>query len=269
MIMEKKNSAGYKPIEAMTVAASQLLHDGEVVFVGTGLPMLAAILAKNTHAPDLVMVTEAGIYDPNPEHLPMSVSDARWFKGSPWSGGPVELMNFFLQKGRIDVGFLGGAQVDKYGNGNSTVIGDYLHPERRLPGSGGACDIAIQSKRTILIMMHEIRRFVEKVDYITSPGWKCPGYPQQDNLMDRTELGLAGGPDAVVSDMGVMKFDPRSREMYVKFYFSGLGITPEKIQEHTGFTIDISRAEPLPPPEKVLFDILRSKVDPEGLFLGR
>ena len=202
---KKTHSAadGYILMEMLAVSASREIKDGEVVFAGTGLPMLAALLAKATHAPNSVMVTEAGIYDPSPLHMPTSVSDSRWYYNSPWSAGPHELMHYFLQAGRIDVGFLGGAQIDRYGNLNSTVVGDYNHPKRRLPGAGGASDIAILSKRTIISMVHEKRRFVDSVDYITTPGWKCWKYPEHE-LVAREELDMWGGPAAVVSDMGVM-----------------------------------------------------------------
>ncbi len=265
--MSSVNKA-YTLIEMLAVSAARIINDFDVIFIGTGLPMLAALLAKHTHAPNIVMMTEAGIYNPNPIDLPMSVSDSRWFYRSSWSTGPIEVMNMFLQKQRIDVGFLGGAQIDRYGNINSTVIGDYLAPIRRLPGSGGACDIAVKANRTIIIMVHEKRRFVERVDYITGPGWKCYKFPNR-TLVSREELGLWGGPEAVISNMGIMKFDKETKEMYLAYYFEDIGITPEIIRSNTSFNIDTSRAKPAVPPTEEELEVLRCRVDPEGILLQR
>jgi len=156
--------------------------------------------------------------------------------------------------------------VDKYGNLNSTYIsGEYFNPNKRFEGSGGACDIAAMANRTIIIS-HEKRRFVEAVDYITSPGWKCWDFTGK-NMVDRNSLGLRGGPYAVVSTLGVMKFDQKTHEMYVDAYYADLGVTLGQIKAETSFQIDISRAHPALPPVAEELEVLRNKVDPEGMYM--
>lgn len=256
----------YSRLEMMAVASSRLLRNDDVALVGTGLPLVGATLAKFTHARDMYIVMEAVAFDSKPLALPFCVADPRAVYQTPWVPSAAEVMGQLLQNKKIDTGFLGGAQVDKYGNLNSTCIGDYWQPKTRLEGSGGACDIAAMAKRTIIIMAHEKRRFVEEVDYITSPGWKVRTRDGR-GLVDRRELGMWGGPDAVVSTMGVMRFDPETHEMYVDLYYEDLGVTLHDILENTGFDIDISRAQPSAPPTAVELDILRNVVDHEGIFM--
>lgn len=257
--------------ESMAVHASRQIRNKDKVIVGTGMPLVAAIIAKNCHAKDAVMLMEAGPYDSSPLALPSCVADPRGFVGAPWVADPVEMMGMILQKGRIDLGFLGGAQVDKYGNLNSTVLGEYRHANVRLPGSGGASDIAALAKRNLIIIAHEKRRLVEKVDYLTTPGWKVYPYADgkriKDKLVDRKEIGLSGGPEAVVTTMGVMRFDAETKEMYVAEYYADLGVTLEMIKENTGFAIDTSRACPVNPPTKEELYILREVADPEKIFM--
>jgi glutaconate CoA-transferase subunit B len=256
----------YSRLEMMVVAASRLLCVGERVIVGTGIPLVAAILAKKTHAREMVMVMEAVAFDSDPESLPFCVADPRAVYRTTWTPTSAEVMGHFLQSGKIDVGFLGGAQVDRYGNLNSTCIGDYWQPRKRFEGSGGASDIASLAKRTIIIMNHEKRRFVDRVDYVTSPGWKCRALDWKSDVM-RAEVGLDGGPHAVVSTLGVMKFDESSREMYVETYYDDLGVTVEDIRRMTEFDIDLSRARPMKPPTAEELTVLREKVDPEGIYM--
>jgi glutaconate CoA-transferase subunit B len=256
----------YNRQEMMAIAGARLLKDGEIVLVGTGLPLVSALIAKYTHAPDLIMTMEAGMYDSKPEALPFCVADPRGAYKNPWIGTAFELMAQLLQNQKIDVGFLGGAQVDRYGNLNSTCIGAYSKPDKRFEGSGGASDIAILAKKTIIIMAHERQRFVENVDFITSPGWMVSRYP--DRLpVPREELDMWGGPYAVVSTMGVMRFSEDTHEMYLEGYFADLGVTPEAVAENTGFPIDVTKAVPIPTPTEEELLILRSKVDPEGIFM--
>ena len=256
----------YSRLEMMVVAASRLLCEGERVLVGTGIPLVAAILAKKTHARDMVMVMEAVAFDSDPESLPFCVADPRAVYRTTWTPTSAEVMGHFLQSGKIDVGFLGGAQVDRYGNLNSTCIGGYWQCQKRFEGSGGASDIASLAKRTIIIMNHEKRRFVERVDYVTSPGWKCRALDWKSDVM-RAEVGLDGGPHAVVSTLGVMKFDESSREMYVETYYDDLGVTVEDIRQMTEFDIDLSRDRPMEPPTAEELAVLREKVDPEGIYM--
>ena len=259
-------TTAYSNLEMMVVAASKLLLDDEKVLVGTGVPLVAATLAKKTHAKKMKIMMEAVAYDSNPESLPFCVADPRAVYNTKWSPTSVEVMGHFLQSGRIDKGFLGGAQVDKYGNLNSTCIGDYNKPVKRFEGSGGASDIALMSNRNIIIMHHEKRRFVDQVDFISSPGWRCRALDGKSLAM-RSEMGLHGGPYAVVSTLGVMKFDDITKEMYVDTYFKDLGVSLEMIQQETTFDIDISRAKALSPPTEIELNILRKKVDPEGIYM--
>ena len=251
---------GYKLIELMAVAAAREIQDGEVVFTGTGLPMLGGMLAQHTHAPNCVLVFETGTVDPQLAHLPMAVSDPRVMRLASTAGGLLDVFST-LQAGYVDVGFLGGAQIDIFGNINSTSVGDYHHPSVRFTGSGGACDIACLAKRTIIIAPHEKRRFPERVDYITSPGWLSgPGA--------REKVGLPrGGPSAVVTTMGVIRFNNETKRAYLASYYPGL--TSEIVAQNTGFQLDTSRAVETESPTEEEIRILRDVVDPEGVFLQR
>lgn len=256
----------YSNLEMMVTAASRLIQNGQKVLVGTGLPLVAGALAKKTHAKKMKMLMEAVAYDCDPESLPFCVADPRAVYKTKWLPTPIEVMGQYLQSGAIDVGFLGGAQVDKYGNLNSTCIGSYKNPVKRFEGSGGASDIALMAQNTIIIMCHQKRRFVDSVDFITSPGWFCRQMDGKSQAM-RSDMGLSGGPYAVVSTMGVMKFDDTSKLMYVDTYYKDLGIELETIQKETGFEIDVSRAQPILPPTPNELETLRTKVDPEGIYM--
>ncbi len=253
--------------EMLAVAGARCIEDNETVFIGFGLPMISSILAKNTHAPNCTLITECGIYGPKPLELPMAVADARWYQGIPCTIDTVKVMNMVLQNRKIDKSFLGGAQVDRYGNINSTVTGDYLHPKRRLNGSGGASDIAAMANSTIITIDHEPRRFVEKVDYLTSPGWKCKD-DETGEMKFREELGMWGGPKKVISNLGIMEFDEDTKEMYVAYYYKELGVTLDDIIKNTSFDIDVSRAKPFEMPTKEEIDMLRNQIDPEGIYIG-
>jgi glutaconate CoA-transferase subunit B len=163
--------ADYSASEMMVVAAARQLRDDQVVFVGVGLPLLAAILAKRTHAPHAILLCESGIVDGNPARLPLSVADPALVDGTASIATMLDYFQLYLLGGRVDVGFIGGAQVDRWGNVNSTVIGPYKRPKVRLPGSGGACEIAAHARQVWVIMPQTPRRFVAQVDFITSPGW--------------------------------------------------------------------------------------------------
>ena len=254
------DAPSYELTELMAVAAAREIKDGEVVFAGTGLPMLGVMLAQRTHAPTCVIIFEAGTADSQLAHLPMSVGDPRVMRGAAMAAGLMEVFTYVLQAGRVDVGFLGGAQVDRYGNINSTSIGpNPRRPSVRFSGSGGACDIACLAKRTIIIAKHEKRRFPEKVDYITSPGWL-------EGTTTRQRSGLVrGGPSAVVTTMGVMRFRPESKEMYLASYHPG--VTARAVAGATGFPLDTQEAVVTPAPSPEELRILREEVDPERIFL--
>src|SRR5512142_2999172 len=172
----------YSASELMTINSARLLRDGDVVFVGVGLPNLACNLARRTHAPNLTMIYEAGVIGAQPARLPLSIGDPTLVTGAASICSMYEIFALYLQRGLIDVGFLGGAQIDRYGNINTTVIGPYGQPKVRLPGSGGACEIATSARRTLIIGTHQRRRFPERVDFVTSPGYL-------EGRADRTRRG--------------------------------------------------------------------------------
>jgi glutaconate CoA-transferase subunit B len=252
--------ADYSLTELMAVAAANEIQDGEVVFAGTGLPMLGAMLAQRTHAPDCCIIFEAGTVASQLAHLPMSVGDPRVMRGAAVAAGLSEVFTYVLQAGRVDVGFLSGAQIDRFGNINSTAIGqDPFHPQVRFAGSGGSCDIACLACRTVIIAKHEKRRFPERVDYITSPGWLTGGH-------SREKAGLIrGGPAVVVTTMGVMRFHPVTREIYLESFHPG--ISAQEVADETGFPLNIEGAIETPTPSAEELYILREIVDPERIFL--
>ncbi len=259
--MEKKYAKKFSLMELMAVAAAREIRDHEIVFAGTGLPMLGSMLAQNTHAQNCVIVFEAGAVDCKLAHLPMSVGDPRTMRMASTATGLFDVFSSILQRGWIDVGFLSGAQIDAYGNINATCIGDYHKPKVRFPGSGGSGDIACLSKRTIIIAVHEKRRFPERCDYITSPGWI-------DGPDGRKKAGLPwGGPEAIITTMGVLRFDEKTKRAYLASYHPSL--TAEQVKENTGFDLDISRAKETEPPTESEIKILREKVDPELIFLKK
>jgi glutaconate CoA-transferase subunit B len=250
----------YSPSEMMVVAAARHLADGQVIFVGIGLPFLAAILAKRTHAPRAVLLCESGIVDGDPNRLPLSVADPALVDGAVSIATMLDYFNLYLFGGKVDVGFIGGAQVDRWGNVNSTVIGPYARPKVRLPGSGGAWEIAAQARQVWIIMPQDRRRFVEKVDFVTSPGW-CGG-PE-----GRRALGYrGGGPALVISDKGLFRFEA-SGEMFLAAVHPGA--SPQGVQAATGWPLKV--AEPLEspaPPTPAELRTLRD-IDPARIFLDR
>ncbi|HVH22487.1 MAG TPA: CoA-transferase [Pseudonocardia sp.] len=216
----------------MTVAAARALRDGQVCFVGIGLPSTAANLARRLHAPNLVLIYESGTLDSRPEQLPLSIGDGVLAESALSVVSVPEVFNYWLQPGRVDVGFLSGAQIDRFGNINTTVIGSYAEPAVRLPGSGGAPEIAASCREVIVIMRHQRRAFVELVDFVTSVGHGIgPG--------DRARLGLRGaGPVRVITDIGVLEPDPASAELVLTALHPGG--TAERAMAETGWTLQVS-----------------------------
>lgn len=257
----------FKPIDLLAVAAAREVNDGDIVFTGTGLPMLAITLAQLTTAPGAVCIYEAGSIDGRPISLPTSVGDARCIYQASIASGMFDVFNQ-LQRGVVDLAFLGGAQVDKYGNVNTTGIGKYgIRPEKRLTGSGGNSDISSLARKTVFIMVQEKRRFREKVDFITSPGWRIPKWPTGE-IVDKKDVynkAFRGGPQAVISDMGVFRFDDNG-EMYLDTVHPGF--TPDQVRENCSFDLNISRVtgETQPPTYHEL-ELLYNQIDPEGIFL--
>src|SRR5512136_24228 len=219
----------YSPSELMIINAARLLKNGDVVFVGVGQPNLACNLAKRTHAPNLVMIYEAGVIGAEPARLPLSIGDPTLVSGSLSVVSMYDIFANYLQRGNVDVGFLGGAQIDRFGNINATVIGsDYAHPKVRLPGSGGAQEISAWANRCYIMTPHQKRRFPEKVDFLTSAGF----------LSGRIEREAAhlrgGGPQAVVTDVGIME-PGESGELVLTALHPGC--TVEQAKANTGWEL--------------------------------
>lgn len=249
----------YTDNEMMSICAGRFIKDGDIVFAGTGVSMLAATAAKRIYAPKAVVFFETGGIDPALDEIPMAVSDLRVMYGTSLNSGLIEAFSIVGHRKLHTIAFLGAAQIDKYGNLNTTVIGDYHKPRTRFSGSGGACDVASFASGVITFMQHEKRRFVEKLDYLTSVGWYKGGNSRKDVGLQR------GGAIAVVTNLCVMKFDEKTKEMYLSEYYPGISV--EKIIENTGFEIDVSRAvESIPPSEEEL-RVLREEVDPQRLIL--
>jgi glutaconate CoA-transferase subunit B len=221
--------------------------------------MLAATAAKKIYAPKAVFFFETGGIDPTLDEIPMSVADLRVMSGTSLNAGLIEAFSIVGHPKLHTIAFLGAAQIDKYGNLNTTVIGDYHKPKTRFSGSGGACDAAALASGFIAFMQHEKRRFVKKLDYLTSVGW----YEGGDS---RRKLGLKrGGPLAVVTNLGVMMFDDTTKQMYAAQYYPGVDL--ERLVEHTDFFIDVSQAVEAAPPTAEELRILREVVDPQKLIL--
>ncbi len=213
----------YSPAELMAVNAARLLQDGEVVFVGVGLPNLACNLALRTHAPNLTLIYEAGVIGARPERLPLSIGDPTLVTGATAVTSMYDIFALYLQRGLVDVGFLGGAQIGRYGDINATVIGDYAHPKTRLPGSGGSMEIAAFAKRCFIITPHQPRRFPERVDFQTSLGHGS------------ARRALPGrGPQAVVTDLGLLRPDASGELVLAALH---PGITAEQAQAATGWPL--------------------------------
>ncbi len=252
----------YNAMELMICLASRILEDGSTVVVGTGAPCAAAMLAQKTHAPNLMILFEAGGVGPLLPTMPISVGDSRTFYKAIMASSMPEIMET-CQRGLIDYCFLGGAQIDKYGNINSTVIGDFYRPKVRFPGSGGANDLASLCWRTLMISPHDPRRFVEKVDFVTTPG-----YLSGKGAREAAGLPPGTGPYKVITNLCVMGFDEETSQMKVESTHPG--ITKDDIIRNTGFELlwDHDVKESLAPTGEEL-RILREEVDPMKYIIGR
>jgi glutaconate CoA-transferase subunit B len=252
--------SSFSPGEIMVTRAADELNNGEVVFVGIGLPNLACNLARRLQAPDLILIYESGAVGAVPSRLPLSIGDPCLVTDSISVCSMVEAFNYYLQGGMIDVGFLGGAQVDRYGNINSTVIGEYQRPKVRLPGSGGACEISIHSKKIIIILKQNKKTLPEKIDFITSPG-----YIDANN--QRIEYDMPGkGPVLVITDLGVYTFSKDSHEMVLSEMHPGVSL--DTIKENIGWEVRVSdslKVTTAPTEEKLR--IIREDLDPQKIYL--
>lgn len=245
--------------EMMIAASARELTGERVCFVGIGLPNIACNLAQRTVNPDLVLVYESGVFGARPARLPLSIGDPTLVTGATAVMGQFELFGYYLQAGLVDVGFLGAAQIDRYGNINTTVIGPYERPRVRLPGAGGATEIAINARKVFVIMRQSRRSFVEAIDFRTSPGHS--GDPEHD----RARGWPGSGPEVVVSNLGVYRFDPTTGEMFLASIHPG--VTPEQVRESTGWDLRLThRVEETPPPTDEELRIIREELDPEGVY---
>ena|SRR5579883_525988 len=253
-------TADISPTERLACTAARLMKGGATVFIGTGVPMLAAALARALYAPDLIPVFEFGGVGSTLERLPLGVGEASTFRRAVAALGICDVMEA-AQRGAIREGFLGGAQIDPYGNLNTTVIGAYERPAVRLPGSGGANDVGSLCWRTIILMKHERKRFVEKLDFLTTPG-----YLDGPGARERAGLPPGAGPHRVVTDLGVFDFEPISKRMRLIAVNPGVSIS--RVRAETGFSLKIgSRVRRNPDPTPRELRTLRRKIDPGRAFL--
>lgn len=249
----------FTPSELMIVNASRALQGSHVVFVGVGLPNIACNLARRSHSPEMELVYESGVFGARPARLPLSIGDPTLVSNATSVTSMADLFMYYLQGGLVDVALLGGAQIDRFGNLNTTVIGDYAHPKVRLPGSGGACEIAINAKKILMIMRLKGRAFVEKLDFITSPG-HLNGGEQAD------QLGIPGkGPSLIITDRALFDFDNPEREMTL--IEIGVSETVESIQADVAWPLRVSpNLKEMMPPTAEELDIIRLELDVNGRY---
>ncbi len=250
----------FSSAEMMIVAAARELAGQRVCFVGVGLPNIAVNLAQRTVAPDLQLVYESGVFGARPARLPLSIGDPTIVTGAVAVTSMLELFGYYLQRGLVDVGFLGAAQIDRFGNINTTVIGDYARPRTRLPGSGGACEIAINARQVFVIMRQSTRSFVERIDFRTSPG--NLGGAEAAARTRREQGWMGSGPSVVVTDLGIYHFD-QDGEMRLDSLHPGA--TLDQVRGSMGWEVrtatDLART--LPPTSEEL-RLIREELDPSG-----
>ena len=249
----------YTASEMMIAVAARMLKGARTVFVGVGLPNIACNLARYTVAPDLELIYESGVYGARPERLPLSIGDPTLVSGATSVVSMADLFGLYLQRGLVEIALLGGAQIDRYGNLNSTVIGDYAKPKTRLPGSGGACEIATNAQRTFMIMRLKRRAFVDKLDFVTSPGHLTGGD-------SRARLGLpGGGPEIVITDKAILNFDNSEREMQLCALYPGVAV--KDVQDEIGWPLRIAvTVVPTDPPTAEELRLIREEVDPHAMY---
>jgi glutaconate CoA-transferase subunit B len=254
------NNIDYNPTELLICSASRLMQDNTTAFIGTGIPMLAASLAQKIYAPNLVMFFEFGGFGAILDQLPIAVGGENTFHRAIAASGICDLVET-AQRGFIEYGFLGGAQIDAYGNLNTTVIGEYAHPKVRLPGSGGGNDVGSHCWQTIAIMRHDKRRFVEKIDFVSTPGYlDGPGSREWAGLPPGT------GPYRVVTNLGIMGYHPVSKRMMLLAIQPGVEI--DEVLENTGFELLLAKdVIKNPPPKSEELRILREEVDKDRLYI--
>jgi glutaconate CoA-transferase subunit B len=250
---------GYSKSEIMIAASARLLDGAVNCFVGVGLPNIVCNLAQRTVAPELQLVYESGVFGARPARLPLSIGDPTLATGSTAITSMFELFAYYLQAGLIDVAFLGGAQIDRHGNLNTTVIGDYAQPKVRLPGSGGACEIAIHARKILVIMRQARRSFVERLDFRTSPGHSG------DREHDRARGWHGSGPTSVVTDLGTYAFDDESGEMTLETLHPGVSL--DDIRGSMEWELRVTgELGHTPPPTPTELRLIREELDPGGAY---
>jgi len=250
----------YTPSELMAVAGARELQDRQVVAVGLGLPVVASFLAKLTHAPNMTVLFELGVINPQPIHTGVGLADPRvWYQAEVLSSF-VDILGSILHAGRVDVGFLGGLETDKFGNLNTTLVGDPRGKFRHMVGSGGANDIASCAQRTVIIIRHEAHKLQEAIGFITSPGYLTGGNSRQ-------EASLWGGPSRVITNKAIFKFDEKSHEMELLSIHPGN--TLEDVLQTMGFTPKLPKDVPFTdPPSHEQVRLIREVIDPERIYMG-
>jgi acyl CoA:acetate/3-ketoacid CoA transferase beta subunit len=250
----------YTPSELMAAAGARELQDGEVVGVGLGLPVVATFLAKQTHAPNITILFELGVIDPEPIHCGVGLADPRvWYRAKVLSSF-IDILGAILHKGRVDVGFLGGLETDQYGNLNTTLLGDPKGKFRHFVGSGGANDLASSAKRTIIIMRHEARKLKKAVSFLTSPGYITGGD-------SREQSGLRGGPSRVITDKAIFGFHPETKQMMLTSIHPGN--TLDDVLGTMGFAPLVPKHVPYTePPTRDQVSLIRDVIDPERMYMG-
>ncbi len=246
----------YTPAEMMITVAARRLAGARTVFVGVGLPNIACNLARYTAAPDLELIYESGVYGAQPARLPLSIGDPTLVTGALSVVSMADLFGLYLQRGLVDVALLGGAQIDRYGNLNTTVIGDYAHPKTRLPGSGGACEIAINAQKVFMIMRLKRRAFVEKLDFVTSPG-------HQPGLGPPAHAG--GGPALVITDKGLFDFGGPQRSMRLVELYPGVTLAEVRAEVAWPVAVTDDLAQ-TPAPAVDELHLMRAQLDPQGIY---
>ena len=251
----------FNPTELMACTASRVLKDGKAVFVGTGLPIIASMLAQRTHAPNLLIVFEAGGIGPIIPAIPISVGDSRTFHKAIMAAS-MDYVMCCAQQGHIDYGFLGAAQIDQYGNLNTTCIGSHEKPKTRLPGSGGANDLGSLCRQTIVLMRQDTQRFVKKLDYLTTPGY-LTGF----DAREKVGLPKGTGPYRIITQLGVYDFDNYTKRMRVVSVHPGVKI-PD-LQSNSDFDLITPESIPMTdPPSKAELALLREVIDPNKIVIG-
>jgi glutaconate CoA-transferase subunit B len=249
----------YTASEMMIVVAARMLKGARTVFVGVGLPNIACNLARYTVAPDLELIYESGVYGARPERVPLSIGDPALVSGATSVVSMADLFGLYLQRGLVEIALLGGAQIDRYGNLNTTVIGDYRAPKTRLPGSGGACEISINAQRTFMIMRLKRRAFVEKLDFLTSPG-------HLTGSDSRARLGLpGGGPELVITDKAILNFANSQREMQLSALYPG--VTVKEVKAEVGWPLRVAETiQETAAPSTEELHLIREELDPHAMY---